>query len=495
MKKKNISILKTHVLKGARLLYAQPLSKPVITRINYELQLITKEKLEDFFLILYDIVQFANINNILIGPGRGFAAASIVNYCLGITGVDPVATGLVFERLYENLIPPRPPFPMLFIDADSERIDEIKNYILNKHGRKNSALVMSQSKEKTLEALQWEIEFMRNHARRCKSKRIARLVKNALVDDSKGLDSFTWHYIDELINAFKRDDSLWQLFNDIDAHHIEIKLPSGLSSGIVITKKPFKAGMAVPVNENRASYISMEFRDSPGMPEHYYFKFIRQRSLNVISICINMIKKNKNLDVSLSHISFDDNKTYRLLAKGETQGMMEYHDPRIRKWLIKLKPGCIDQLCAIYSLSGLYIEFTKHIREYISHKKNNTEKERHPLVRTYLKDTYGMVLYQEQVVQILMAIGNYTIKDAVKAIKDIGKRKYDELKIIQSKFIKSAQLKSIMGNESDILLDDMLNAPHIMKSHTYPSAITFYRMAYLKAHFRLEFEESSQSKQ
>ena len=452
--------------------------KKYIDRLNYELNIIKDMGFSNYFLIVYDYVLFAKKNNILVGPGRGSAVGSLVSYSLGITDIDPIEYDLLFERF---LNPERKSMPDIDIDFPDDRRDEVINYVINKYGKKNVAGIL------TIGTLA--------------SKQVIRDVSRVLNIPLYKVDSLV-KYIDNsniLIKDILKDNILFKNKIEMDNSlkkmiDISIKLeglPRHLSqhaSGIVISK--YDLDNIIPLTKGDNYYLTsytMNYLEDFNLLK---MDFLGLKNLSLINNIITDINNNLDKDISFSNIKLS-NDYIDIFKNGDTLGIFQFESHGMREFLKKLKP---ENFLDISSAIALYRPGASiSIDSYIKRKHHEEEI-------TYLdsslkditKDTYGLLIYQEQIIKLANVFAGYTLGEADILRRAISKKKLDLLKKEEEKFIKkSMENKHPLELSKNIFNLVLKFASYgFNKSHSIAYASIAYKMAYLKKYYRSYFYTS-----
>ena len=453
------------------------------TRLDVELAVIEKMDFPGYFLVVWDFVNFAKENGIPVGPGRGSAAGSLVAYALGITDIDPIPYGLLFERF---LNPGRTSLPDIDIDFDMDRRDEVIDYVRRKYGEENVAQIITFG---TLQAR----GVIRDVGRVMslpynEVDKIAKLVPPVLNITLKEAMKQEPRF-GELAG---KDPQVARLLETAQALEGLNRHASTHAAGVVISDKPLTAH--VPLCRGTKKEILTQYAMGEiqriGLVK---FDFLGLRTLTVLHGAVAHVRRRTapvDRAFDLSRITLDDEETYRLLAGGATTGIFQLESSGMRDLLVKLRPGRFEDLIALLALyrpgplnSGMVDDFIKrrHGRTEISYP--------HPLLEEILKGTYGVILYQEQVMRIASTLAGFSLGDADLLRRAMGKKKPEEMAKQQKKFIDGAAEKDIATAKAEEVFDLMAHFAGygFNKSHSAAYAMITYQTAYLKAHYPVEF--------
>ena len=453
------------------------IDNPVYTkRLEYELEVIKKMNFCNYFLIVWDYVKYAKNNNILVGPGRGSAAGSLVSYVLGITDIDPIKYNLLFERF---LNPERITMPDIDVDFDSEKRQDIIDYVTNKYGEKKVAGIITFD---TLAAKQ---------VIRDVSRILELPLSNVdeicnLITEKKLKDSYNNNI--KLKRLIDNDYKLKKIF-DI-AYHLE-GLPRNIgvhASGIVMSN--IDIDKTIPLYKNtKDMYItaySMNYLEPLGLLK---MDFLGISNLTLISEVISNIKEKENLNITLTNIPIDDKKTLDIFKQAKTDGIFQFESRGMRNFLKKLQPNSFDDIVAALALyrPGAM----NYIDNYIARKEGKEEVTYlHEDLRPILESTYGIIIYQEQILEISKTLAGYSLGEADILRRAISKKKEELLLKEKPKFIESSIKKGYSQEIATQIYDLILKFASygFNKSHSVGYATVAYKMAFLKTYFFKYFE-------
>jgi DNA polymerase III subunit alpha len=445
-------------------------------RLNYELDTIEEMGFSGYFLIVADLIDHANHNDIPVGPARGSVAGSLVAYCLGITDVDPLKYGLIFERF---LNPERISMPDIDIDFCINKREKVIDYVKEKYGHDHVALITTFG---TLSA-----------------KAVVRDVARVLDVNLSTIDTFAKAIErDTLKDAINASSLMRKMIND-DPSIAEVVKHSyrleGLhrhngihAAGVLITPRPITSYSPLIVNKGQvaAQYAKNEVEDL-GLLK---MDFLGLRNLTVIDTCIKTIKENKNIQLNIKSISLADEKTFNTLQQGETQGVFQLESAGMTSLVKKLKPDSFEEIIALLALfrpgplqSKMDVTFVKckHGLQEIVYLS--------PQLEPILKETYGVILYQEQVMLIANRLAGFSLAEADKLRKAMGKKDKNLMNIMKKDFTEgciSNDLTTAIASELFDLIEKFAEYG-FNKSHSTGYAFISYQTAYLKTHYPLEF--------
>ena len=465
--------------KGLKKRLNNEVSKVYKDRLDYELKIINQMNFCNYFLVVWDYVKYAKLNNILVGPGRGSAAGSLVSYTLGITDIDPIKYNLLFERF---LNPERVTMPDIDIDFDSEKRQEVINYVTKKYGEKKVAGIITFD---TLAAKQ----VIRD---------IGRILEISITDIDNICSILSPR--ETLKEALKNNIKLKRIIdNDIKLqklYDIAIKLeglPRNIgihASGIVMSRIDLDETIPLYKN-NRGIYTtsySMNYLESLGLLK---MDFLGISNLTLIAEVINNIREKEKLNITFTNIPLDDKKTLDLFKKAETDGIFQFESPGIRRFLEKLQVSSFDDIIAALALyrPGAMDYIDNYIR-----RKEGKEKVEYldETLKPILESTYGIIIYQEQILEIARVFAGYSLGEAYILRRAISKKKEEILIKEKPKFIEKSINNGYSKETSEKIYNLILKFANygFNKSHSVGYAIVAYKMAFLKTYFFKYFESS-----
>jgi DNA polymerase-3 subunit alpha len=445
-------------------------------RLNHELDIINKMGFCNYFLVVWDYVKYAKFNNILVGPGRGSAAGSLVSYTLGITDIDPIKYNLLFERF---LNPERVTMPDIDIDFDSAKREQVIEYVTNKYGEKKVAGIITFN---TLGAKQ----VIRDVGRVLKISLpiiddICRQLKDTLKESLENPN---------LKNIIMSDSNLQKLYK------ISLKLeglPRHISvhaAGIVMSNLDLDE--TIPIYKNQLGmYVtgySMNYLEPLGLLK---MDFLGLSNLTLISDVINNIREKEKLNITFQNIPLDDPKPLEIFRHVETDGIFQFESAGMRNFLEKLQVSSFDDLVAALALyrPGPMDNIDTYIR-----RKQGKEKVIYPHkdLEEILKPTYGILIYQEQIMQVAVTLAGYTLGEADILRRAMSKKKESILLEEKPKFIKRSIEKGYTKELATQVYELILKFANygFNKSHSVAYAIIAYKMAFLKTYFLQYFLSS-----
>lgn len=447
------------------------------SRLTYELKVINEMGFSNYFLVVYDFIKFAKKNKILVGPGRGSAAGSLVAYSLGITDIDPLKYDLLFERF---LNPERKTMPDIDTDFPDNRRDEVIEYVIEKYGKKRvsgivtfgtlSAKQVIRDVSRVLNIPGYKVDSL--------SKFIPGFTKDKLKDFYEKSPAFR--------SRIDSDTSLTEMYK------IALKLEgfprhtSSHAAGIVMSRVDLDEVVPLTVGDNMylTSY-SMEYLEDLGLLK---MDFLGLKNLTIIANILTDIKNQTGTAIDFSKIPLDDKETIKIFEEANTSGIFQFESTGMRNFLRRLKPNSFEDIFAAIALfrPGAAINIDSYIR-----RKHGEEKIEYldPSLESITKNTYGILVYQEQIMQVARLYANYTYGEADILRRAMSKKKIDLLKNEEEKFISKSIAAGHDKEKSKSIFELILNFAGygFNRSHSVAYSIIAYKMAYLKCHYKTIF--------
>lgn len=459
------------------------LSEKVLTRAEYELQIIDQMGFNGYFLIISDFMNWGKDEGIVFGPGRGSAAGSIIAYSLRITELDPLRFDLLFERF---LNPDRISMPDIDIDIQDTRRDEVIQYCVRKYGESRVANIVTFGRMAARNAVRDVARVLR--VPYGEADRIAKMIPPPIQGRHIPLE-VSLRENPELRNENENNPVAKKVFD------LAVKLEGTIRShgvhaaGVVIA--PDDIVKFVPLEKAQKGVIATQYSMGP-VEELGLLKmdFLGLSNLTIIKNTLRIIKRVHDLDIIIETIPLDDEKTFELLQRGDTTGVFQLESSGMKRYLKELKPTEFEDIvamCALYRPgplgAGLTDSFVK--------RKNGVETVSydHPLTRNSLEPTYGVIVYQEQVMQMSKEMCGFTGGEADTLRKAIGKKKRDVMDKMGLQFIEGAVKNGVPQNVVEKIWKDILGFADYAfnKSHSACYGLIAYQTAYLKAHYPAEF--------
>ncbi len=479
---------------GAKAKYGE-ITPEIEERLDFELEVIANTGYPGYFLIVQDFCNEARKMGVSVGPGRGSAAGSAVAYCIGITNVDPIKYDLLFERF---LNPERVSMPDIDIDFDDEGRDKVIKWVVDKYGKTNVAQIITYSvlggKSAIKDAgrvLDVSIPDTNNIAKLIPpspgmniEKALTKYDKLApedkvLVDEMKKILSDETDFRHSVLSAAQKMEGA---VRNTGIH----------ACGVIITPEDISNLVPITIAAKDAEIIVSQFdnsvAESAGLLK---MDFLGLRTLTIIKDAIKLVKANHGIDINPDEIPLDDEKTYQLFQEGRTVGIFQYESPGMQKYMRELKPTVFADLIA---MNALYRPGPiKYIPNFIN-RKHGTEEIVYDLPETeeYLKETYGITVYQEQVMLLSQKLANFTKGEADTLRKAMGKKIIKDLDKMYPKFIEGGKKNNLDVDRLEKIWDDWKAFAEYAfnKSHSTCYALIAYHTAYLKANYPAEYMAS-----
>jgi DNA polymerase-3 subunit alpha len=449
-------------------------------RLEMELSVINKMGFAPYFLIVWDFIHFARQNGIPVGPGRGSGAGSLVAYTLAITAIDPIENGLLFERF---LNPDRRSMPDLDIDFSDDGRDQVIQYVRQKYGENCVAQIITfgsmlargvvRDVGRALDMPLPEVD------------RIANLIPKELgitIDAAMGS-------VPELKALYKSDKAVTQLI-DLAKRIEGLKRHTGVhAAGTVISPTDITA--YTPLAKNNKDIVTTQFDgETLGKLGLLKVDFLGLRTLTVIRDAIALVRRRHDPHFDIETIPADDAATYKLLCKADVSGVFQLESAGMRDLLRKIKPNNLSDITALISLYRPGPMGSGMLDDFVDRKNDPTKiKFDHPLMKPILEETYGIMVYQEQVMRISQALANFTPGEADGLRKAMGKKIKEELEKQRGKFVEGCGKNNIKEKLANTIFDLMAHfgGYGFNKSHASAYGLISYQTAYLKANFPVEY--------
>jgi DNA polymerase III subunit alpha len=458
---------------------ANPLSE-YERRLTSEIQMIQKMRYEGYFLIVWDFIHYARTQDVPVGPGRGSAAGSLVSYALRITDVDPLQYNLLFERF---LNPERISMPDIDIDFCMRRRGELIEYVTQKYGRDNVAQIITFGTMAAKAAIKdvgraMEIPY-------AEVDRLAKMVPTTLgITLDKALEEAP-----QLKSAVNSDEKLKDLMS------VALRL-EGLSrhasthaAGVVISPQPLTD--LVPVYKTNRDEITTQF-DMNALERIGLLKmdFLGLTTLTVLHDAVKMVEQNRGVKVEIDSLTLDDAETYKLFARGDTTAIFQFESHGMRDILRRYQPTKIEDLTALNALYRPGPIQGGMIDDFINRKHGKTKVSYElPQLLDILQETYGVILYQEQVMQIANRLASFSLGEADILRRAMGKKKKEEMAAQRAKFLDGCAKNKIPEKKAERIFSLMeeFAGYGFNKSHSCAYALLAYQTAYMKTHYPVEF--------
>jgi DNA polymerase-3 subunit alpha len=474
--------LKHLSFQGAKKRYSQ-FTQDIEDRINHELNIIKTMGFAGYFLITADMINAGRNLGVMIGPGRGSAAGSVVAYCIGITNIDPVKYNLLFERF---LNPERVSMPDIDTDFDDEGRQKVIDYVVDKYGHNQVAQIITYGTMAAKMAI-------RDVARVLDLPLSEADTLAKLVPERPGVSlSQAFKEVKELEEIKKGSDEKANVLNLAEKLEGSVRNSGIHAAGVIIA--PDDITNYIPVSSSKDTDLWITQFDGKVIEDAGMLKmdFLGLKTLSIIKDALEIIKKSKSIEIDIDHISFNDEMTFQLYQKGDTIGTFQFESAGMRKYLQELKPTDIEDLIAMNAL------FRPGPMDFIPNfinRKHGREKVEYPheLLEPILKNTYGIMVYQEQIMQTAQIIAGFSLGKADILRRAMGKKKMDVMRSMQEEFIEGAKKLHNIGVRQATEIFSIMEkfaAYGFNRSHSAAYSVVAYQTAYLKAHHPSEYMAS-----
>ena len=449
-------------------------------RLEYELSVIEKMGFAGYFLIVKDFIDEARRLGVPVGPGRGSVAGSLVAYAMGITGIDPLHYNLIFERF---LNPERISMPDIDIDFSDREREKVIQYVVGKYKKENVCQIITFGTMAARAAIRDVGRVMK-----MSYSEVDRIAKMIPAEPGMTLDR-ALKSVPELRQLMDQDTKCSQLISYARTLEGLARHASTHAAGVVIA--PTKLTDYVPLFKSSKDEITTQY-DMKSLEDIGLLKmdFLGLRTLTVIQDTVEMLRQAQGLDIDLKGLPLDDVKTFQLLSKGDTVGVFQFESSGMRDYLRKLKPETMEDMIAMNALYRPGPLGSAMIDEFIHRKHGRKESSyEHHLLEPILKETHGVIVYQEQVMRIASELAGFSLGTADLLRRAMGKKQVDVMKEQREEFITGAHSRGIAKGVANKIFDKMafFAGYGFNKSHATGYALIAYQTAYLKAHYPLEF--------
>ncbi|OQY43471.1 MAG: DNA polymerase III subunit alpha [Desulfobacteraceae bacterium 4572_87] len=449
-------------------------------RLQYELKIILKMGFAGYFLIVADFIDYALNHDIAVGPGRGSAAGSLVAFCLNITNIEPIKYGLIFERF---LNPARISMPDIDIDFCIHGRDQVIQYVAEKYGRNNVSQIITFGTMKARGVIR-DVGRTLN----VPLSEVDRIAK--LVPEGPGV---------KLDQAIREEPELKSLENGSGTSRKLLSISRSLEGlarhasthacGVVISDRPLTEYL--PLYKGSKGEIMAQFTmDKVEQLGLIKFDFLGLKTLTVLKEALKLVEASTGRKIDLDRISLEDKATYQLCSDGKTTGVFQLESSGIKEILRKLSPETFEDVIALVALYRPGPLGSNMVDDFINGKHGKIKVSYFlPQLKPILKETYGVILYQEQVMQIAQVLANYTMAEADELRKAVGKKKPEVLAKHRARFIDGSKENNVKAGMAEKLfgLIEKFGGYGFNKSHSAAYAMIAYQTAYLKAHYPVQF--------
>ena len=449
-------------------------------RLDYELGIINKMGFAGYFLIVADFIDHARRFDIPVGPGRGSAAGSLVAYCLNITNIDPIKYGLLFERF---LNPHRISMPDIDIDFCMKGRDDVIRYVADKYGRENVGQIITFGTMKARAVIR-DV----GRALNIPYGEVDRIAKMVPAGPNVSLEK-----------AMEEEPELRKLEQGDTLHRKLLRIARSLeglsrhasthASGVVISDRPLVEYLPLfkGSNDEVMTQFTMDQIEKLGLIK---FDFLGLKTLTVIKHTLRLVEEQTGEKIDIDQIPLDDKAAYELCCEGKTTGVFQLESAGMKDMLRRLRPEVFEDMIALVALYRPGPLGSNMVEEFIAGKHGRTKINYFvPELAPILKETYGVILYQEQVMKIAQVLANYSLAEADELRKAIGKKKQDVMESHRARFIQGATQNGTRAGTAEKLfaLIDKFGGYGFNKSHSAAYALIAYQTAYLKAHHPVPF--------
>lgn len=458
----------------------QPITEELKQKLSYELEIIKKMGYSAYFLIVWDFVNYAKSRSIYVGPGRGSAAGSLVAYVLGITDIDPLQYNLLFERF---LNPERVSMPDIDIDFCYQRRDEVIEYVVNKYGEDRVAQITTFGTMAARAAIR-DVGRALNLPLSQVDK-IAKLIPGELdITIEKALKN-----VADLKNMYENDQTIKLLLETAKDLEGLSRHASVHAAGVVISRDPLVEH--VPLQKmgegNLTTQYSMSNLEKIGLLK---MDFLGLRTLTVLGECVRLLEENRGIEIKLAEIPLDDAKVYEMLGQGDSLGVFQLESSGMRSLIQQMRPHQIEDIIAILALYRPGPLGSGMVEDFIKRKQGKVPIEYlHPLLEPILKETYGIFVYQEQIMRCAQDLAGFTLGQADLLRRAMGKKDPVTMAKQREVFMDGAKKKGINPELAGHIFDLMAHFAGygFNKSHSAAYGIVSYQTAYLKANYPCEY--------
>ncbi|MBZ6378608.1 DNA polymerase III subunit alpha [Pacificimonas flava] len=454
-------------------------------RLDYELGIIEKMGFPGYFLIVADFIQWAKDKGIPVGPGRGSGAGSVVAWSLTITDLDPIELGLLFERF---LNPERVSMPDFDIDFCETRRGEVIRYVQERYGRDQVAQIITFGKLKARAVI-------KDVGRVLQMPFGMRETLAGMIDNNPAKPQSLKEALDanvDLSRRYKREEDVRRLIDLALQLEGMPRHSSTHAAGVVIGDRPLSQLVPLyrdPRSDMPVTQFDMKWVEQAGLVK---FDFLGLKTLSVIHYALDLIERRTGTRPDLAKIDWTDEETYALMARGDTLGVFQLESDGMRDTLAKVKP---DTFADIIALISLYRPGPMDSIPQFANRKHGREQPDylHPRLEQYLTETYGVIIYQEQVMQIAQELAGYSLGEADLLRRAMGKKKPEEMAKQKERFLSGAKEQGVDPKQADYIFELVAKFAGygFNKSHAAAYALIAYQTAWLKAHFPAEFYAAS----
>jgi len=469
---------------GLKKRYGDPVPKKASERLEYELSIISKLGFSTYFLIVHDFVSYAKSQGIVVGPGRGSAAGSIISYSIGITDLDPLEYNLLFERF---LNPARVSMPDIDVDFADNRRDEVLQYVINKYGIDNVAQIITFGTMAPKAAVR-DVGRALGHPY-ADIDRIAKMVPPPVLGKHVPL-KVSIKNDPELKNSYEKEETTKQVLDMAIKIEGTIRHAGTHACAVVISDAPLTEytplQKAAGDKEGIVTQYSMKPIADLGLLK---MDFLGLKNLTILQTALAIVKRTKGITIDLKTLPLDDEATFKLMADGCTTGVFQFESGGMKRYLKDLKP---TQLSDLIAMNALYRPGPMEwIPNYIKGKHNSSKiKYLHASLEPVLKETYGVVVFQEQIMTLSQIFAGLELGEAYLLLKGIAKKDPKIVKQMRAKFISGSVVQGHTEKLAEDVFENVIEpfaGYGFNKSHSACYSLIAYQTAYMKAHYSVAF--------
>jgi DNA polymerase-3 subunit alpha len=472
--------LRKLVLEGIKWRYGEP-TAAVTDRAEVELSVISQTGYASYFLIVWDFYNFARKQGIVVGPGRGSAAGSLVSYCLGITNLDPLKHGLIFER-FLNI--DRVSMPDIDCDFSVEGREKVIRYVSEKYGSDRVAQIITFTTMASKAAIRDVGRVLEVPLR--DTDRLAKLVP-VWQGRSKTLED-TIKEVPEFREAYESNEEQKRLIDVARTLEGVSRNVSTHAAGVVIAPEPLVNFTPLQYGPGREAVVTQYDMKAVGDIGLLKIDFLGLQNLDIIATCLRLLKSNRGLEINIDNLPFDDAKTYELLSTGDTHGVFQLEGAGMRRMLMDMRPQSFEDVSAAVALfrPGPMV----NIPAYVARKQGREPIEyMHERLEPILRETYGVMIYQEQVMMAARELAGFTLSEADILRAAMGKKDKAKMAKLRTKFIDGTVERGIAKSTAEALFDSIAKFAEygFNRAHSAAYGVISYQTAYLKANYPLEY--------
>jgi len=472
--------LRKLVIDGITWRYGEPVAA-VKERAETELSVISQTGYASYFLIVWDFYNFARKQGIVVGPGRGSAAGSLVSYCLGITNLDPLRHGLIFER-FLNI--DRVSMPDIDCDFSVEGREKVIRYVSEKYGSDRVAQIITFTTMASKAAIRDVGRVLEVPLR--DTDRLAKLVP-VWQGRSKTLDD-TLKEVPDFREAYESNEEQRRLIDVARTLEGVSRNVSTHAAGVVIAPEPLVRYTPLQFGPGREAVVTQYDMKAVGDIGLLKIDFLGLQNLDIISTCLRLLKEHRGLVIDIDQLPFDDAKTYELLSSGDTHGVFQLEGAGMRRMLMDMRPQSFGDVSAAVALfrPGPMV----NIPAFIARKQGREPIEyMHERLEPILRETYGVMIYQEQVMMAARELAGFTMSEADILRAAMGKKDKAKMAKLRTKFIEGTVERGIAQSTAEALFDGIAKFAEygFNRAHSAAYGVIAYQTAYLKANYPLEY--------